>query len=126
MLTRAIRFFIVIMLLGTFSVPRLASAMHNCDPATDVAESSVQTSDKVLRIQQVLLDESDREHQSADHDKCCNRPAHQAGCCHSHVFVIREHLPTFVSLGFSCRFSDFFAAIKPGPFLEGPFQPPRA
>lgn len=121
----SIQHFVLFIFLGISTSLNLTATIHSCQPATSEFEYSTDFSSKDLCIQYVSCGESHPGDQSTDNNTDCSCPAHRTGCGHSHVLVSRVYLLTYVSLSSSGRLGDFSIFIKPGPFLEGPFQPPR-
>ena len=67
----------------------------------------------------------DKNSQAKDHD--CHCPLHRGNCGHAHNLSFQKENASF-DLGqfFANAYLDSTFRIKPGPFLDGPFQPPRA
>lgn len=61
----------------------------------------------------------------ASHNSDCHCPTHRTGCCHINFYLSRTTALISASSD-SAAFSEYQAPVPPGPFMEGPFQPPRA
>ncbi len=122
----SLRLFIIVLLVSIFAMPNWAVALHACEPVEGALESSENASQNASHVNGISEHSSDKDRESSNHDKDCSCPVHRTGCCHSHVFLSRGQIPVLATLSSASKFSDFSAFIKPGPFLEGPFQPPRA
>ncbi len=101
--------------------------MHSCDQGK--SQENTTSVDRFETTGATLSESHQNESQeapSAPHDENCNCPFHRSGCNHGTAYVKCE-------LGFGLtihletnEFSEDNSSIKPSPFLDGPFQPPRA
>jgi hypothetical protein len=89
----------------------------NTSVATDHCNSEVES-----------LQKSDQESQQNDqsHHDDCHCPMHRTHCCGS-MAMIGKFQRVFISVvETQKRFFRESYLVKPAPFLDGPFQPPRA
>lgn len=64
-----------------------------------------------------------KEDASQQHEHCPSEAIHH--CCHLNVFLDSDPIGLVVVPSVDHVFFDFAQNLKPFPFLEGPFQPPR-
>lgn len=76
--------------------------------------------------QDVLQTSRSSESPSTSHEGTCQCVLHRTHCCGSHVLLGKAERPVIFDSQKLLLFAVSFYAIKPEPFLEGPFQPPRA
>ena len=61
-----------------------------------------------------------------DHSHCeCSCPVHQLGCCHSANAFVEVNGVLLTQLPDSVIYSEKSDHLKAGPYLDGPYQPPR-
>lgn len=127
MRSRFAQFFAIFMLAAVFITPVLGNAIHRCDQENSPATTDLFNS---LEPTGATLSESkqndSQETPAAPHNEDCNCPSHHSGCHHGSAYVKSD-----LDFGLTIRletnkFSDANSFIKPSPFLDGPFQPPRA
>lgn len=114
------------MLAAILVAPNFGNAFHGCD-GSQVAPSGVSVYE--LESNHAIFAKSKTSHQekkpSLPHGEDCNCPLHRSGCHHGTAYLHLEHGAVLPIQLVTNKFSEGNTPVKPGPFLEGPFQPPR-
>jgi hypothetical protein len=111
------RVFLLSLVIGVLTTPRFAALAHGCEAEAQTEASGI--------AQEISFDGAAHEEHSSDPAGDCQSHAHRLGCCQASVFLAREDWPTILAFSSSWIYLDFIATVKPGPFLEGLFRPPR-
>ena len=90
--------------------------------------SDTSASEDHCKSQVESFQNSDQESQQQDqsHHDDCHCPMHRTHCCGSMAMIGKLHRTFVPTVGMQKRFFRESYLVKPAPFLDGPFQPPRA
>lgn len=116
---------LVLSLIGIL-VPQMPNMIHPCEALFE-AENSAHYDFHFQRLESSSSPQKDSvASHSEDEHQDCHCPLHISGCCSSHVYLGRHLSFSFLNREPFNYFIVFSQVLKPGPSLDGPFQPPRA
>lgn len=101
------------LLVVIFVTPNWGGSFHDCDETQDTTFAKPQSPPQETTP-------------AVPHGEDCGCPLHHLGCHHNIAQINPEHSPVLMAPLAKKDFSEINTSIKPGPFLEGPFQPPRS
>lgn len=121
--------FLLVFTLGLISAGFTTHAF-GCNSIDHAYETSMQpsgTSGSLGDIgSQQMNDESNAPFKQPIHNPDCDCPAHRIHCCSPLVMLDKIDRPQMLNSEMTRNFFEETYLIKPAPFLDGPFQPPRA
>ncbi|MEN0059758.1 MAG: hypothetical protein AAGB31_13040 [Bdellovibrio sp.] len=141
MIKRALHLILGLLLAVVVVTPSVSSAFGQCSPLHDEhATTSSTSSTSVTAVSTsestspALLSAPGEEHRIANsHDSSttadtdCHCPVHRTPCCQFSYSLQKENnLHTLSSQELSSLFAECVYSVKPAPFIDGPFQPPRS
>lgn len=127
MRSRLTQFITLLLLAAILVAPSLGNAFYGCDEGQDL---SIPVFEIDLKSSLKSFAGSNTGHQekkpTSPHGEDCNCPIHRTGCYHVAAYISHEQGTVLAMRLATKKFSEINTSVKPGPFLEGPFQPPRA
>jgi hypothetical protein len=118
-LTSIIVFFV---LATSIVLPGLSDSNHSCHESNTLIAESVRSS---LCPSTVSAEQSKSEHDSSSHEGDCNCAHHRVSCCHTGAYLAnRNDSVPVINLSKIRPYGATMYAVL-GPYLDGPFQPPR-
>ncbi len=93
----------------------------NCHSDTSVASDHCNS-----EVESLQRSDQKGQQQDQSHHDDCHCPMHRTHCCGSMAMISKLQRTFIPTMGMQKRFFREFYIVKPAPFLDGPFQPPRA
>lgn len=125
MLVIRLRGYLTILLASFYLLPAFTSAFYPCE-ATHINREFIQNDSQLIDSDSNShsIPNSDNGPYESHHD--CSHAYHGVSCCHSYAIFGKESQAFNVFKDNDRNFFERVEVPKPGPFLEGPFQPPRS
>lgn len=95
--------------------------MLNCH-----SDASISVDHCKSQVESLQKSDQEGQQQGQSHHDECHCPMHRTHCCGSMAIIGKFHRAFVPSIGMQKRFLRESYLVKPAPFLDGPFQPPRA
>ncbi len=128
---RRFTFFIsIFVFLAGFASEGFNKTSLSCDeapPQTHGYHLDTLTSEEPCQTKFELFQNLNSEnHQDQSQHDDCHCPMHSTHCCSSIAIICKQQRNFVLSLGMQIQFFRESRTLKPAPFLDGPFLPPRA
>ncbi|WP_415063056.1 hypothetical protein [Bdellovibrio sp.] len=111
-------------MVAVFCLPSLARVAEHCPPSVSEHHEHQHISQHADAHRDSVNPAQKDSSSPEKHD--CRCPAHRTSCCQLTYSPDNPNQSLSLSLRVSASYSEALFRIKPGPDLEGPFQPPRA
>ncbi|MBV2169956.1 MAG: hypothetical protein KUL82_14725, partial [Bdellovibrio sp.] len=115
----------VFFMVAVFCLPSLARIAEHCPPSVSEHHEHQHISQHT-DADGDSFDLAAKKDSSSPEKHDCRCPAHRTSCCQLTYSPDNTNQSLSLSLRVSASYSEALFRIKPGPDLEGPFQPPRA